>query len=163
MLAQYQQDTLSSELKKIPSYSRELIQTEKKLTNTGTIQLAIPIPAEFQELVNSQSDSMTPAMEFIGSQWNIRSGAVRYLLTISGDGCNTKDIEIGLSYKHNDLVWQPLDTKFKILGQAKSDKRLILFSGFYRPTQHLSEMSVPKDFLDCGLQLEKILDTSELT
>lgn len=159
---EYQKYALSAELQTLLSRQKETIAMEKNYSKEGNIVLSVPIPIEFSELVKSEVDSMTPAMEFIGSQWDVRSAAARYLLTISGLGCNKGDVEISFNYKHSNNTWQPLDHKYTSNDNSSSFDKSILFSGFYRPTQYFENISIPANLTNCIFKLEKISTKSRL-
>jgi hypothetical protein len=105
---------------------------------------------------------MTPKMEFIGSQWDVRAAATRYLLSASGTKCEGKDIPLTLLYRHTNNTWQPLDSRVMIHGQNKQLGSMLLFSGYFRPTQYFEGFSTPTEFKDCFFKLEQIIGDSRL-
>ena len=110
----------------------------------------------------AQPDSMTPQLEFIGTEWDVRAGAARYLLRISGENCHLKDVDIKLNYRHAINTWQPLSTNLKQHLNSNPKEFTFLFTGFYRPTQHFENISIPSNLSSCNIVLEKILGESRL-
>lgn len=160
-LIKFQQYEISHEIKKLISLPREEVPLHKVSRETGMVVFSVPVPEEYKSIVSAKFDSMTPEMGYKGGQWDIRSAASRYLLTVSGESCNYGDIDIGLKYARTRGTWQPLDTVLKIPMHLQNESAL-LFPAFYRATQFFNEISVPSKFADCKFKLEKIQGTSKL-
>jgi hypothetical protein len=158
-IIQYQKIALSMEINRLLQQPRESVSIEKNVTNSEGIFISIPVPPKALNLVNSRPDSMTPAMEFIGSEWDVRSEAFRYLLTVSGPDCTGELIPMKLKYKHTNETWQPLDSTFFL---SQPETRSLLFSSFYRPTQFFEGISISKQLTRCEFKLEKIIGKSKL-
>lgn len=160
-MIKFQQYEISNEIKKLLSLPREEVLLQKVIGETGKVVFSVPVPEEYKSIVNAKFDSMTPEMGYKGGQWDIRSAASRYLLTVSGEHCSYVDIDVGLNYAHTKGTWQPLDTVFKIPKHLQNEGTL-LFPGFYRATQFFNGISVPLKFADCKFKLEKIQGTSKI-
>lgn len=161
-IERYQRIALSAELAALLSHPRDAIAIQKSYSKDGKVVLVVPVPLDYIQLTESQSDSMTPAMEFIGSQWDVRSAATRYLLAIKGSGCNKDDAVITFNYKHSSFTWQPLDQTYISKTHTQSNERLVIFSGFYRPTQYFDSITLSSNLKDCELKLERISANSKL-
>lgn len=161
-IERYQRISLAAELHSSFSHPRNAITIQKSYTKDGNIVISVPVPSEYLQLIQGPSDSMTPAIEFVGSQWDVRSAAARYLLTISGLDCKKEDAVISFNYKHSNYTWQPLDNKYVSKFKRPNIERTILFSGFYRPTQYFESITIPANLKDCEVKLERISDTSKL-
>lgn len=159
---QYQKSALSAELQVVLSHPRNFIEIQKNISKDGNVVLSVPVPPEYLQLIKSPPDSMTPAMEFIGNPWDVRSAATRYLLTITGLGCNKRDAVITFNYKHSSSTWQPQDHQYISIISHLSAERSILFSGFYRPTQYFESISIPENLKNCVFKLEAISTKSRL-
>lgn len=158
----YQKWALNYEVDRLLGLPRQKISFGKEVLPSRDSILHIPIPHEFIELTVAQPDSMTPQLEFIGTEWDVRAGAARYLLRISGEDCHPKDIDIGLNYRNVINTWQPLSTSLKQHLNSNPKEFTFLFTGFYRPTQHLENISIPSNLSNCNIVLEKILGESRL-
>lgn len=161
-IMRYQKFILSAELKSLMSHPRDAVAIQKKESKNGNLVLTVPIPSEYLNLIESPPDSMTPALEFIGSEWDVRSAATRYLLTIKGLECDTNNVAISLNYKHSQSTWQALDQKYILNVHDSNIKRSIIFSGFYRPTQFFESISLPSSLKNCELKLERFSAKSRL-
>jgi hypothetical protein len=105
---------------------------------------------------------MTPDLGFIGSEWDVRSGAMRYLLSATGEECAPKTITVSLSYKHTLKTWQPLDTTMLLMEQNGVQEKGVIFTGFYRPTQYFQGIKVVSDSKGCTFKVEAINGESRL-
>jgi hypothetical protein len=156
LLIQYQSWKLSDEIKKLMLSSKEGVELIVNREDDDKIYYKLPVPNKFKAIINAPYDSMTNKIEYQGPQWDVRSAAQRYLLSIGGKDCNAKDIDIYLIYKKTNATWQPLDTKLVIAKHDSEENESLLFSGFYRPTQFLDEIAVPINLKDCNFILQKI-------
>ena len=156
----YQQETLAIEVGKLMALPKKEIAIKRETPNKEFIFFTVPVPPEFRELINSSPDSMTPSMEFIGTEWDVRSAAKRYLLSIEDKTCDTKGFNILLKYKETEFTWQNMDTKIKLPYDFNTQK--LFFSGFYRPTQHFYSIGIPLKIASCGVKLEMVIGQSRL-
>ena len=161
-IIQYQKWVLSKTVNELLNLPREQIYLKSRVFQKGKVFMPVDTPSEFQNLIKSKFDSMTPAMEFIGSQWDVRSGAARYLLTVSGNNCNSTDIEVYLSYKSSLATWQSLDTVLLVPQHSDSKVISLLFSAYYRPNQYFNGLLVSDKFSKCNFKLEKIIGYNQL-
>jgi hypothetical protein len=161
-IVRYQKFALSTELQALMIHPRDAITIQKSVSKDGTTALSVPVPSEYLRLIQSPPDSMTPAMEFIGSEWDIRSAAARYLLSINGLGCNIDDVAITFNYNHTNSTWQPLDHTYISKARKSGLERSVIFTGFYRPTQYFKSISIPSHLKDCELKLERISANTRL-
>jgi hypothetical protein len=158
----FQKERLSSALVNILSSPREVVTVKEKKAGGQKISLSVPIPDEQISIINGKYDSMTPEIGAKGIEWDVRAGASRYLLSVTGTGCNTHDIPISIIYKHTPSTWQPLDKIFNLAKNPKEASNALLFSGFYRPSQYFNEIQIPLEFSNCKFKLEKIIDDGTL-
>jgi hypothetical protein len=161
-LLQSQDFALSYEVQKLLKLPRKPILLSKEILSSGDIYYKIPIPQEHLHLIEGNHDAMTPSMQFIGSQWDVRTAATRYLLSLNGEQCRKYVAEVSLVYKHSDLTWQPLDSSFFLPINSNSNQFAIIFSGFYRGTQHLEGILIPKTIANCGLTLEALVGKTRI-
>jgi hypothetical protein len=161
MSIQYQINELGNTITKLINTPKVEVPLSKQYTNSGDLILLVPIPKEYLDLINAKNDSLTEELGNIGNEWDVRSGAERYLLTISGNSCRNNEIEIKTIYKHSEKTWQAFDSTIQILKNS-NEKSSLLFPGFYRPTQYFEGLYIPSTYSHCNFKLEKILGVSRL-
>jgi hypothetical protein len=156
----YQHFVLAKVVRKLLQLPKIQIALKEDSSNDQFIFFTIPVPSEYLNLISAAPDSMTPAMEFIGSEWDVRSGASRYLLTINDNSCNTNGVNIILNYQKTKSAWQNLDSKIALPKKPQTSE--IIFTGFYRPTQYLYSIGMPIKLAKCGIKLEKFVGITRL-
>ncbi|MGE7368945.1 hypothetical protein ACQKKX_07715 [Neorhizobium sp. NPDC001467] len=153
LLGQYQQAVLAREFAALLALPRDRIDDAGVVQ--GRASLTVPVPSEYQDLIGSQPDSMTPNIAGVGLQWEVRSAADRLLLTISGAQCSGQ-ATIMAHYAKTDNVWQAFDQRMTIAVNGAGEGTRLLLPAFYRPTQHLSSVDVADVSDQCSLRLERI-------
>lgn len=156
----WQQIALNNEIREFIKLPRTLIKLQEQSSDNEFVFFNIPVPSEYLHLINDAPDSMTPAMEFTGSEWDVRAGASRYLLTINDDSCNTNGVNILLQYQKTKSAWQNLDSKIILPKNTRTSA--LMFTGFYRPTQYFYKIGIPLELIKCDLKLEMVAGNSRL-
>lgn len=156
----YQQVMLTKEVRTLLELPKKPIELWSESSNEGLVFFTTQVPPEYLSLINSTPDSMTPEIEYIGTEWDVRAAASRYLMTIKNPSCNTKGVNIVLRYRKVKSAWQNLDTKITLPINSQTGK--IIFTGFYRPTQYFNSIGIPIDLAKCGIKLEMIIGESRL-
>jgi hypothetical protein len=157
LLIQYQQRVLVSEFTQLLSKPRELVAAADGVE--APLQLDVPVPAEYDSLIASPPDSMTPAIASVGLQWDVRSAADRLVLTAIGRGCSG-ETTVSLNYTKQKETWQPFDQQMNAVLNGSGEGTRILFPAFYRPTQYLSSVGVANLPRYCNVRLERIRGTT---
>jgi hypothetical protein len=162
-LLTYQQQTLKASFSNLLALPREVIDVQQKPDPASSKQgfvLTVPIPTEHEDIVNAQNDSMDSSMPLRGVQWDVRAEADRLALTLSG--CPAGTYAVTLRYTKKTDVWQPFDDEVILVVGNTGQRVQAVFSAFYRPTQHLSNVVITPYVEGCEARLERILGESRL-
>lgn len=123
----------------------------------------LPLPERYQSLVSGPTDSLNSALPEMGTEWEVRAAVERMLITVGGPTCPAGELAINFAYRKRPGVFQPLDHAFTIMAPTDPSQRSLLIApAFYRPTQYLSEISVPRDRKGCISRIERIRGESAL-
>lgn len=158
----YQQSALKAAIAYVLSLPRESIyvsdmKAEPQVGSNLTID--IPVPSQHASIVKSPDDSMNKDIPLIGLQWDVRAEADRLILSLVD--CPKENYSINLEYQKSATVWQAFDETVSIDVGASGPTRLLV-PAFYRPTQHLSKLSIKPQPKDCVVRLERIDGDSPL-
>jgi hypothetical protein len=154
-LVQVQQKRLTSAFRALLTGPQRMQAFERTPQADGSVLLRVPVPSEQMALVNGAPDSMTNPVRAIEN--DVRAGAERMELILSGPLCPETPFTIEIRYDHRPNVWQPLDT---VMTARPGDA--VIFPAFYRATQNFAGILLPSTHAGCSVQLARLPLTNGL-
>jgi hypothetical protein len=155
-----QNRVLAQQISHLLALDRELVTTSLEREGDN-VTWGLPIPSHYADLVTGPIDSLNSQLPEIGIEWDVRAAVDRLVITIGGPLCSAGEVPITFTYQKRREVFQPLDHTFTVMADPTL-KTMLVAPAFYRPTQYLSEISVPSSRRGCLLQIERIQGDSLL-
>ncbi len=160
-LAFYQDRALRSAFTELLGQPREAVKGSISQTDAASV-FALPIPDRYRDVVDGPPDSMFN-YSGTGVQWSARAAADRLLLVLGGPGCSPGKFDVSFHYQKRDGVWQPFDHALTVETPEDGSKRtFVLVPAFYRFSQHLSAIEVPRERSACLAGVERIVGPTRL-
>jgi hypothetical protein len=164
VLVAYQERSLRDAFNALLAQPRERItMSQPVVPASGAAVFSVPVPDKYRELIDGPADSMTANSILTGVQWKVRAAADRLLLTVGGPGCDTENLVLSFRYAKREHVWQPFDHEIPVhLSPGGIPSATVLVSAFYRPSQYLSSIQVPKKDAPCIEKIERLAGPTSL-
>jgi hypothetical protein len=158
----YQQDRLSQELARLIELPRASVPSSETAWQDDGRLLVVEIPPEHAPLVRGPKDSLVPSWPFKGLRSDVRAAADRMIVTVSGQACPMRELDLLIKYAHTESTWQPFDARLRPVTPPTADRVSFVFPAFYRPSQWLQGIILQKRSASCMVKIERILGHSRL-
>lgn len=154
----HQQNALKEAFSDLLALPRETVASSTQHgapSGFGSIVLEVPVPNDHVDIVQAPDDSMNNKIPLGGLQWDVRAEADRMILSF--DDCPPADYEVKVGYAKSSTAWQPMDEVIIVpIAKQTGDVTQLLFSAFYRPTQHFSGVTVRPYSGQCRVELQRV-------
>lgn len=162
-LALAQNYLLKREVTRILAGPKAPIARDTSNWGEDQVLFTLPVPEQYQALVDGPLDSLTPPRIERETPTDIRAASDRLIVEIGGPACAARRISMTFAYEKRLTAWQPLDRTLSIaIPLPAQGTTTIIAPAFYRPTQHFLGLAVPAAVSDCIQSIVRVDDSKRL-
>jgi hypothetical protein len=154
VLVRHQESALQGALEAVMASPRAGLDWVTSSRDERTL-VQVPVPAGKREIVAGPPDSLSLPGILVSVPSTVRAEAERLIVEMGG--CGEVNVDLKLSYAKRPGVWQAFDRNLSV-PLSESGPTYVIFSAFYRATQHFEGLELPAAQAGCLKSLFRVDD-----